>query len=348
MTDQKTCRKCGNTFDLTPDNFFRSSLSPDGFATKCKTCYRAEPETKRGPRKSKQRRVPTSILTDSGYVASPDLIAVYDAVQAARDADGHAMVLLFMGPSGSGKTKAAAHLASLAALPFTKVDGPSMTDPESWFGTREIIARDGVPVTIYRPSTFVDAIQQPGVLLIDEVNRVRDEHRNILLPLLDGTHQVTNPLNGEVVRKHPDCIIIMTGNRGLQFTGTYAVDPALMTRALTVGFGYLEANDEVPVAMAESGCDLETAKVFVRFANETRDRATTDPDLIPLSTREVIAACRLVARGLSPDLAARVAMIEGASEEGGIGGVRQRLESIWAGIRPGAVAPDGTDAEDDE
>jgi MoxR-like ATPase len=337
--DQKACRKCGVLFDLTPDNFFRSSASPDGFATKCKTCYRSADGSARSPRPAQQRSV---VRTDTGFIASRELLAVWDAVSTARDAGGHAMNLFFVGPSGSGKTRAASHLATIAGLSFTKVDAPAMTDPESWFGTREVVAKDGVPVTVYRPSTFVTAVQQPGVLLLDEMNRIRDEHRQILLALLDGTHQVTNPLNGEVVVKHPDCIIVMSGNVGLQFTGTYAVDPALMTRALTVRFGYLAAEDEIAVAIAESApveadrCDEATARLFVRFATETRTRAMTDPDMLPISTREVISACRLVARGLSADLAAMTAMIDGASDEGGTGGVRDRLVNIWTGIRPGA------------
>lgn len=332
-TATKVCAKCGQSFDLTPEHFFRSSGSPDGFARKCKTCYR-DPSTSgtRAPRASKAKGS-APLVTESGYVASLDLIRVFTVVVAARDESGHAMQMMFLGPSGSGKTRGAEHLASMIGADFVKVDATSMTDPESWFGTREVIARDGVPVTVYRPSTFVQAIQRPCVLLIDEVNRIRDEHRNNLLPFFDHTHRATNPLTGEEIVKHPDCVVIMSGNRGLQFTGTYAVDPALMTRALIIDFAYQPAEIEERIAVDATQCDPSVAKLFVRFANETRSRASTDPDMIPVSTREVIAACRLVAKGLNVDLAASVAIVNGASDEGDAGGVKQRLIQIWAGIR---------------
>jgi MoxR-like ATPase len=279
-------------------------------------------------------------MTASGFVASRDLLQVWETVLATRDEAGHSPMMYFVGPSGSGKTHAASYLAEVAGMPFTKIDCPSMTDAESWFGTREVIAKDGVPVTEYRPSGFIEAIQRPGVTLLDEFNRATDAVRGILLALFDGTHQVTNPLTGETVHKHPECVVILSGNVGLQFTGTYAVDPAFTTRSLTIPFSYLGAEDEQRVVIERIKSqglepDADVAKLFVRFANETRQRAgTTDPDMNPVSTREVILAASLAANGLPVDLAASVAIINSASDEGGQSGVKDRLVQIWTGIRP--------------
>jgi MoxR-like ATPase len=267
------------------------------------------------------------------YVAPQGLKDLWAAISMSAALGDHPDNLMFLGPSGCGKTQGAQYLAGLIGLPYTKVDAAAMTDPESWFGTREVVVQDGASVTTYRPSTFVLAISRPGVVLIDEINRVRDEHRNVLLPLLDGTHRVTNPLTGDVIVKHPQCFIIMSGNRGLQFTGTYAVDPALMTRALSWEFDYIEPADEERITMEATGCDEETAKLFVRFANDTRVKSKIDVDFAPISTREVLSACRLVKRGINADLAAKVVVMNNASPEGGAQSTRASLEAIWAGIR---------------
>lgn len=329
----KRCNRCSTEFPLDADNFYRYAASPDGFTKWCKGCYK-EARTGATRKTAKAASAPRTVVTSTGYVASRELLQIWEAVQASAASGKHPINLMFLGPSGCGKTVGAEYLASLAGLPFTKVDAAAMTDPEAWFGTREVVARDGVSVTTYRPSTFVGAIGKPGVLLIDEINRVRDEHRNILLPLLDGTHQVTNPLTGESVKKDPGLFIIMSGNRGLQFTGTYAVDPALMTRSVTVEFDYLAADDEQRVAIGVTGVKEDVAALFVRFANETRSRSKADPDMAPVSTREVIAGCLLVSNGLPIDLAAQIAVINGASDEGGAASIRARLTAIWAGIRP--------------
>lgn len=274
------------------------------------------------------------------YRPGAELIETWGAVANSAADGSHPFNLMFLGPSGCGKTEGAKFLAALVGLPFTKVDAASMTDPEAWFGTREVIESEGgVSVTSYRPSAFVMSIEEPGVLLLDEINRVGDNHRNILLPLLDGTHQVTNPLTGDIVTKHPHCFIIMSGNRGLNFTGTYAVDPALMSRSLVLDFDYASQPDEVQIAMESSGCDQETAELFVRFATDSRAKAKADPDFNPISTREVMAACKLSAKGMSLDSAARVVVINAASPEGGPSSIRASLETLWTGIRANPSAP---------
>lgn len=272
--------------------------------------------------------------TSHDYVPNPELIALWKTIVNNTLNNGAPPAnLVFFGPSGSGKTEGAKHLAELSDLPFLKVDAASMTDPESWFGTREIITEGGVPVTKYVPSALVQHVQKPGVTFIDEVTRVDDQHRNVLLPLTDGTGRVTNPLTGEQVVRHPHNFIIMAGNRGLQFTGTSAVDPAFTTRALTVEFDYIGEAAEQKVAIEETGCDDTTALVFSKFATETRNKARNDPDFPPISTREVIAACRLAAGGMNRDLAAKFAILNAASAEGGSASIRQELQNIWNGVR---------------
>lgn len=282
------------------------------------------------------------------YIASKDLLALWHAVTTNTLKHGRPpATLVFFGPSGSGKTSGAEHLADLVALAFTKIDAASMTDPEAWFGTREIVIEQGVAVTKYIPSRFVESIQRPGVTFIDEMTRVDDEHRNVLLPLTDGTGVVTNPLTGEIVVRHPHNFIIMAGNRGLHFTGTSAVDPAFTSRSYVVEFDYLDPADEKAIVIEETGCDEPTAEVFTRFAQDTRDKARVDPEFIPISTREVIMACEAVKGGLDRDLAAAFAVMNAISAEGGDSSRRSELEGIWNGVRITAGELEDDLADDD-
>jgi MoxR-like ATPase len=342
--DTKTCRSCG--VDKSTAEYAKRGDTPDGFYTICKDCLRAQRAAAAARRTGRPAATPveaaveaveapaplTTAATD--YRPSRELVATWAAV-LMNAADGQpADNLLFLGPSGSGKTEAARYLAAMSRLPFTKVDAPSMVDPESWFGTREVVVVDGAPKTVYVESEFIRAVQQRGVLLIDEGNRVADAIRGILLSLFDDSRTVTNPLTGQVVVRHPECFVIMTGNAGLMFTGTYAVDPAFLTRTLTTNFDYLESPDEIALARSRTGCSDDVATLFVRFANEARQRAKSTEDFPPVSTREVLKACRLVALGLDVDTAARQVVINAASGDGGAESTRANLEMIWNGIRP--------------
>ena len=306
------------------------------------------------PRVNAVRRTATTIDGETveashEYVPDKDLVRLVETAITNTMKRGKAPAnFLLFGPSGSGKTAFAAYMAASAKLPLTKVDAASMTDPESWFGTREVVEENGVSVTTYRPSAFVRSIEQPGFTFIDEMNRARDEDRNVLLPLMDGTGRVTNPLTGESVVRHPHNFIIMAGNRGMQFTGTSAVDPAFMTRSYVWEFDYLDEADEQRIAIEATGCSAEDAYVFARFAAETRQRARGNPDFPPISTREVIKALDMTAGGASRDLAAKATILNGASYDGGDGSVRAELEAIWTGVRvqkPVAAKIDPTTAK---
>lgn len=271
-------------------------------------------------------------LKPGDFIQSAEVLATWVAVQKIAKAGLPAPNILFKGPSGSGKTESAKDLARRSELPFHKVDASAMVDPEAWFGTREVVVEDGAPKTVYIQSAFVEALQQPCVLLIDEINRVADAVRNILIPLFDDSRQVTNPLTGQVVKRHPLCFVIMTGNVGIAFTGTYAIDPALLTRALTTNFSYLGPEDETAVVMARTGIPKTFAATLVRFAGDTRKKAATDDDFLPVSTREVLSAAFLVAQGLDMTTAVRQSVINSASEEGGAESHRAQLEYLWKGI----------------
>jgi MoxR-like ATPase len=191
-------------------------------------------------------------------------------------------------------------------------------------------------VTAYHPSDFVTAVQQPGIVFIDEANRTMGRVLQIILPLTAGDHSVTNPLTGQRVAKHPDCFIILASNVGMEYVDTYAFDPALLSRSVTVDFTYLPQPDEAKLAIAATGCSAEIAKLWTTFAARTRAMATTpgNDDIPMMSTREVLQACVLQTAGLSADETALAAFVDRQSRVGGDSSVYGRLKLVWTGLRP--------------
>ena len=244
------------------------------------------------------------------------------------------MALAMHGPSGCGKTDGARYLAQSAGLPFVKIDCKSMIDAESWFGTRG--ATDGS--TYYAPSVFVRAITEPGVLFLDEYTRVTNDVRDVLNPLLDGTRNVLNPITGESIVMHPDCLVVLAGNVGYRFTGTFDVDPALTSHVIVHNLDYPAPDDERAILTEATGIDAATVDRLVRLGVESR----TNPNLPNVSTRELLAAGRLIARGLDERAAVGAAIIAGASDEGGQSWPRARLDTLWSGIGGATAQPEAT------
>jgi len=341
--NDKTCRRC-QAVKPTSD-FTRKASSVDGLSPYCRSCQQERRVHRKFNRPASRsgavllnpvaEALPTVDPRDD-FVIMPEVRATFAAAARRVQRGRPAPTFFFAGPSGSGKTETARQLAHLAGLDCTVIDAPSMTDPEAWFGTREVVVEDGAPKTVVVDSAFVSAIGRPGVVVIDEANRVNDFIRGVILALTDERRAVTNPLTGQPLVRHPECYLMMTANVGLSFTGTFAVDPAFMTRALTTNFEYLKADDEERIARGRTGAPEDDVALIVRLATDSRAAALADEDFPPVSTREVLEACELVADGLDVNTAVHQAIINRASNEGGAQSVRARYEMFWTGIRPKA------------
>ena len=275
---------------------------------------------------------------DLGHTYRPDpaLVSLWDAIVAANDAGDH-LVLAMHGPQGSGKTDGAQYLAERAGRPLVKVDAKSVVDAEAWFGTRGAV--EGT--TFYHPSEFVKALQRRSVIFIDEYTRTSNEVRDVLNPFMDGTRSVLNPITGERISMHPECIVILGGNVGFKFTGVFDVDIATTSRLCVFNIGYLEPDVEAEVIVEHAKIDKVVAGRLVSLAGETRK----NPQMTSVSTRELLQTAVLIARGLDEDAAVTAKIIAPASDQGDEASPRAKLATLWGGYKNQGAAEDATQAE---
>lgn len=314
--------------------------------TRCKSCtsayYKAWQAKKKGqapvdnpdPAPAPVLTTPEPVLTPLGqpesmshdigheYKADPKLVALWTSIVAANDAGEH-LVLAMHGPQGSGKTDGAEFLAALAERPMVKIDAKSVIDAEAWFGTRGAVEGS----TFYSPSEFVKAIQMRSVVYIDEYTRVSNEVRDVLNPLMDGTRTVLNPITGERIKVHPECIIVLGGNVGFKHTGTFDVDPATTSRLAVFNMGYPVPDLEQSILTEHAGISTDIAAKLVAFATEARG----NPTMPSVSTRELVQVAVLTRAGLDLGLAVEAKIIAGASDQGGETSSRARLTTLWGG-----------------
>ena len=79
---------------------------------------------------------------------------------------------LLLGPTGVGKTELVSNIANDLGLPITIFDMGTMTDPiMSLVGNHVIKMHDGVTTSTFVKSRFSEVIQQPGIVMLDEVSR---------------------------------------------------------------------------------------------------------------------------------------------------------------------------------
>lgn len=145
---------------------------------------------------------------------------------------------MLIGPTGTGKTEVVSNIAKIFNLPLTIFDMGTMTDPVMGLvGTHVITVENGVTKSDFKQSRFSEVIQQPGIVLLDEISRAGAMANNLLFPCLDFRKELpmeysfhdTTP-----IPVHEKCVFFSTANMGSQYTGTHKLDRALMDRFMLI------------------------------------------------------------------------------------------------------------------
>ena len=205
---------------------------------------------------------------------------------------------LLIGPTGTGKTELILMACKQLGINCEVHDMGSMQDPlTDLIGCHRI--KDGSSTFDY--AKFVDDVQKPGVILLDELSRAPLMTNNILFPCLDSRRElplaIADSEGPRSVKVHPDCVFIATANIGSEYSGTQEIDAALLNRFLPLKLDYIPANYEVELIMARSNILRYDAEAIVQFANLMRQKFKEGVVNLPVSTRENIAMAELVADG---------------------------------------------------
>jgi midasin (ATPase involved in ribosome maturation) len=192
----------------------------------------------------------TGVVTINGYFKLK--LGTYEILKHNIE---HCVNTMLIGPTGTGKTEVISNMADLFNLPITIFDMGTMTDPVMGLvGTHVITVKDGVTHSEFRRSRFSDVIQQPGIILLDEISRAGAMSNNLLFPCLDFRKELpmeysfhdTTP-----VKVHPNCVFFSTANMGSQYTGTHKLDRALLDRFMLVEMDTLKTDDIKSTLKAE-------------------------------------------------------------------------------------------------
>lgn len=142
---------------------------------------------------------------------------------------------IVFGPTGCGKTASVEWLTSLLNWNLVIVSITPGANEDTIVGTQLPAAHEdtGAPTVKWHDRMIATAVRishnRPTVLLIDEINRIRDVNEYAaLMPLLDGTARLTLP-TGETIDRG-DLVMVATANPPQEYVGTNELDPAFENR----------------------------------------------------------------------------------------------------------------------
>lgn len=248
------------------------------------------------------------------YVSNEDM-KIFEAVKKVSE-KRHTSVLM-VGSSGYGKTTIPEYLAKKWDMDFIRWDCANVRDTEEFFGYRaaingSIATEDGE--LFFIETEFVKKVKKGNcIVVLDELNRTDPYITNALFPLLDHAGKTT--VAGYDIEVGENVIFVGTINVGHEFTGTFALDQALVNRFIAkIVVGPLPTEVEIELLQSRVGIDKLVAKNLVNFLTKLRNLNKVGDLSIDASTRVSLNMAELLKSGLDMKLCITCTIINGISD----------------------------------
>jgi nitric oxide reductase NorQ protein len=249
------------------------------------------------------------------YLPVGDEVALFEAAHR----DGTAVML--KGPTGCGKTRFVEHMAWRLGRPLVTVachDDLSATDL-----TGRYLIHGGE--TVWQDGPLTLAARCGAICYLDEVVEARQDVVVAIHPLTDHRRVLPVEKRGELVEAADGFQLVVSYNPGYQHA-LKELKPSTRQRFVTIDFDVPPPAVEREVVAREGRVDAATAAQLVELAarvRRLRDRGLAE---VP-STRVLVAAARLIARGIAPRAACTSALAGPLTDDPD---VRAALDDLFA------------------
>ncbi|GAB6181488.1 hypothetical protein JCM14036_28070 [Desulfotomaculum defluvii] len=244
----------------------------------------------------------------------PDFWVDTEKLSVIQDLMFSGINVMLTGDPGTGKTELTKRLAQAHNLPFHRVNVGAIRTPRDWFGHWEFIGGQ----TVFIQSEFVNAIQRPGVIALDEFNRVTPDIHNSIYTILDHNREVYIEETKQYVAVHPMCIFVATENRGRSHTGTFMEDTAVEDRFETIKLELPPIEIMAELLVKVYGVNEEQALLLARITHKLNSLYHEESLSRPTGFRPSIAAAALIKRGQPLNTALKYTFVNRFSPEGGV------------------------------
>ena len=234
---------------------------------------------------------------------------VADEVERYEAAYDVRMPVMLKGPTGCGKSRFVEYMAWKLKRPLITVAcNEDMT-------AADLVGRFLLDVngTRWADGPLTIAARIGAICYLDEVVEARQDTTVVIHPLTDHRRELPLEKKGELVKAHPDFQIVISYNPGYQSL-MKDLKQSTKQRFGAMSFDYPQPDVETEIVAHEAGVDDATARKLVQVAERSRNLKGHGLDE-GMSTRLLIYAGQLIAKGISPAAACQMALVEPLTDD---------------------------------
>lgn len=230
------------------------------------------------------------------YLPINQEVELFEAAYAAK------LPVMLKGPTGCGKTRFVEYMAHRMNRPLITVachEDLSATDLVGRF------LLEGEE-TVWHDGPLTTAVRAGAICYLDEVVEARKDTVVIIHPLTDDRRRLPIEKRGTVIEAPPEFMLVVSYNPGYQSI-LKDLKQSTRQRFIAMEFDYPNAEDEAEIVAKEGGIDLQTAQDLVKIGQKVRNLRGHGLEE-GVSTRLLIYAAQMIAKGISPVAATEVAL----------------------------------------
>ena len=237
------------------------------------------------------------------YLPIHQEVELFEAAYAAR------LPVMLKGPTGCGKTRFVEYMAYKMNRPLITVachEDLSATDLVGRF----LLEGDE---TVWHDGPLTTAVRSGAICYLDEVVEARKDTVVIIHPLTDDRRRLPIEKRGTVIEAPPEFMLVVSYNPGYQSI-LKDLKQSTRQRFVAMEFDYPNAEDETAIVAKEGEIDEATAADLVKIGQKIRNLRGHGLEE-GVSTRLLIYAAQMIAKGISPINAAEVALVSPITDD---------------------------------
>ena len=236
------------------------------------------------------------VETEPYYLPVGQEVELFQAAYSAK------LPVMLKGPTGCGKTRFVEYMAYQLKRPLITVachEDLSATDLVGRF----LLEGDE---TVWHDGPLTKAVRTGAICYLDEVVEARKDTVVIIHPLTDDRRRLPIEKRGTIVDAPPEFMLVVSYNPGYQSI-LKDLKQSTRQRFVAMEFDYPSPEAETEIVAKEGGIDEGMARDLVTIGQKVRNLRGHGLEE-GVSTRLLIYAAQMIAKGIAPVDAAEVAL----------------------------------------